>query len=133
MKIPEVLAPAGSYEAMKAAFRGGADGVYMGGHKFGARAYADNPDDDMLKNAVSYANLRGKKLYLTINTLLKDREKDEFEAFLRPLYKEGLNGVIVQDTGILKLLKEEFPGLPVHTSTQMTVTTGLWADILKEY
>ena len=133
MKQPEVLAPAGSYESMTAAFAAGADGVYMGGSRFGARAYADNPDNDLLRRAVDYANMRGKKLYLTVNTLMKDRETDDVRSFLKPLYDAGLNGVIVQDTGVVKLIHDEFPGLPIHASTQMTVTTGIWAGILKEY
>jgi len=119
----EILAPAGSVLGMTAAFNGGADAVYMGGSRFGARAYADNPNEDELKQAIDYAHLHHKKLYLTLNTLLKDRElEDEVYRFLNPYYKEGLDGVLVQDMGLFAMLKESFPGLPLHASTQMTIT-----------
>ena len=119
----EILAPAGSIESMKAAFYAGADAVYMGGSRFGARAFADNPQEEDLKRAIDYAHIHGKKLYLTMNTLFKERElEEEAFSFLKPYYEEGLDGIIIQDLGLLNLLKESFPKLPIHGSTQMTIT-----------
>ena len=80
----EVLAPAGSYESMIAAFAAGADAVYIGGNRFGARAYADNLDEDMMCKAIDYAHLHGVKLYLTVNTLLKEQELKELYGYLLP-------------------------------------------------
>ena len=122
-KIIEVLAPAGSVDSMKAAFHAGADAVYMGGSRFGARAFADNPEEEELKKAIDYAHIHGKKLYLTMNTLMKDRElEEEAYTFLKPYYEEGLDGIFIQDLGLMTLLKECFPKLPLHGSTQMTIT-----------
>ena len=132
MKI-ELLAPAGSYVMMKAAFMAGADAVYIGGEKFGARAYAHNLNTEEMLRAIDYAHLRGKKLYLTVNTLLKENElKEELCQYLTPFYKRGLDAVIVQDLGALKLIKEAFPDLPIHASTQMTITATASAKLLKE-
>ncbi len=118
----ELLAPAGSDESMRAAFRAGADAAYIGGTQFGARAYAENPDDEGLKAAIDYAHLHGRRLYLTVNTLLKDKElEQELDCFLNPLYKHGLDAVLVQDFGVLSFVKERYPLLPIHISTQMTV------------
>ena len=91
----EILAPAGSVETMRAALNGGADAVYIGGSRFGARAYADNPDETVLLAAIDEVHLRGKKLYMAVNTLLKEREMDELYHFILPYYREGLDGVIV--------------------------------------
>ncbi|MBE5948341.1 MAG: U32 family peptidase [Lachnospiraceae bacterium] len=129
----ELLAPAGSYETMQAAIAAGADAVYIGGQLFGARAYADNPDDNMLLDAIDYVHLRGKKLYLTVNTLLKDSEiEEQLYAYLEPLYKQGLDAVIVQDLGVMKFIQEHFPLLPIHASTQMTITGRRGAKFLEE-
>ena len=101
MKRPDILAPAGSYESMKAAVCAGADAVYMGGQKFGARAYAENPDDEWLQKAIDYVHFHGRKLYLTVNTLLKEKElTEELYEYLLPLYRQGLDAVIVQDYGV---------------------------------
>lgn len=119
----ELLAPAGSYETMMAAFHAGADAVYIGGQAFGARAYADNPDEEMLRRAIRYAHIHGKKLYLTVNTLVKEDELEKrLIPYLRPYYEEGLDAVIVQDLGVLRLIRRVFPGLAVHASTQMTMS-----------
>ena len=118
----ELLAPAGSYESMMAAYKAGADAVYLGGTRFGARAFADNLDTERMKEAIDYAHLRGKKLYLTVNTLLKQKEIEEVYDYLLPFYKEGLDAVIVQDFGVFQMVKESFPGMDLHASTQMTVT-----------
>lgn len=119
---PELLAPAGSVEGMKAVIAAGADAVYIGGSRFGARAYADNPDDTALAEALDYAHLRGVRVYLTVNTLLKDSEIAELGDYIGPLYERGLDAVLVQDLGVLRYLKRTFPDLPRHASTQMTVT-----------
>lgn len=123
-KSVEVLSPAGSMESLKAAVMAGADAVYLGGTKFGARAYADNFDEKTLMDAIDYVHLHGRKIYLTINTLLKDRElSQELYVYLLPYYKQGIDAVIVQDTGVLEFVKKYFPGLPIHASTQMTITS----------
>ena len=129
----ELLAPAGSIEAFRAALTEGADAVYIGGGRFGARAYADNPDDGELLQAIDQAHLLGRRLYLTVNTLLKDRELEkELYGWLLPFYRQGLDGVIVQDLGVADFLQKEFPELPLHASTQMTVTGAHGADFLKK-
>ena len=122
IKKVEILAPAGSFTGLQASFKAGADAVYMGGTRFGARAYADNPDDTGLLRAIDYAHLRNKKLYLTVNTMIKENELEAVYAYLLPLYKEGLDAVIVQDLGVLKLVNDCFPGLDIHLSTQMSIT-----------
>ena len=129
----ELLAPAGSYEAMEAALRAGADAVYLGGEKFGARAYADNLDREHMIQAIQYTHIHGKKLYLTVNTLFKNRELEkELYEYLAPYYEAGLDAVIVQDLGVLHFIKREFPDLHIHASTQMTITGVEGARILKE-
>lgn len=119
----EVLAPAGSFESMQAAVSAGADAVYMGGTRFGARAYAENPEQDMLLEAIDFVHLHGRKLYLTVNTLLKEKElRGELYDFLRPLYEAGIDALIVQDMGVWQAVRRWFPELPIHASTQMTIT-----------
>ena len=106
----ELLAPAGSYEGFEAALGAGADAVYVGGAMFGARAYAQNFNEEELLRAIDVAHIHGKKLYLTVNTLLKNRElKEELVSYLEPYYNAGLDAVIVQDMGVFSLLKKEFP------------------------
>ena len=119
----ELLAPAGSYESFEAALAAGADAVYAGGASFGARAYAQNFSDEELLRAIEVAHLHGKKLYLTVNTLLKNRELTRsLYDYMAAFYEAGLDAAIVQDFGVLSFLKKEFPELPLHASTQMTVT-----------
>ena len=119
----ELLAPAGSMEALKAAVSAGADAVYLGGAAFGARAYAKNLDEQEILSAIDYVHLRNRKLYLTVNTLLKEEELEEkLYPYLRPYYEQGLDAVIVQDMGVLKAVRSWFPDLDIHASTQMTVT-----------
>lgn len=130
-KSIEILAPAGSYESFRAAIAAGADAVYAGGPRFGARAFADNFSEPELLAAIDYAHLHGCRFYLTINTLLKDTEIRELSAYLKPLYKGGLDAVIVQDVGVLKLVREQFPQLDIHASTQMTITGAYGAEFLK--
>ncbi len=120
---PELLAPAGSFEGMCAAFAAGADAVYMGGHRFGARAYADNPEPERFLEALDEAHLRGKQVYLTLNTLLKPLEmQQDLYPFLAPMYERGLDAVLVQDFGVLRWVRAQFPQLPIHISTQMGLT-----------
>ncbi len=130
----EVLAPAGSFQTFKAVIEAGADAVYVGGSSFGARAYADNFTEEELLQAIDYAHLRGKKVYLTVNTLLKNKEiNDELYDYLLPFYLKGLDAVLVQDFGALSYIHKAFPDLPIHTSTQMTVTGIEGVRLLQSY
>ena len=126
--VPEILAPAGSMESLKAAVAAGCDAVYMGGSKFGARAYAQNPEEDEMVAAIRYCHLYGVKLYMTVNTLLKEQELQSLPTFLRPYYEAGLDAVIVQDMGVLRVIHQCFPDLDIHASTQMTLTSGMGVD-----
>ena len=134
MKRTELLAPAGSLESLKAAVNAGADAVYIGGTRFGARAYADNLTEEDMKWAIDYAHLHGVSLYMTINTLLKEKELEkELYDYVKPYYEHGLDAVIVQDLGVLSALSEWFPELPLHVSTQMTVTGAEGFSFLKQF
>ena len=122
----ELLSPAGSFEGLEAALGAGADAVYVGGSAFGARAYAKNFTQEELLRAIDLVHLHGKRLHLTVNTLFKNQELlEELYPYLLPFYREGLDAVLVQDFGALSYIRREFPDLPVHASTQMTVT-GPW-------
>ena len=128
----EVLSPAGSFESLKAAISAGADAVYLGGDQFGARAYASNfPYEEMIR-AIDYAHLHGKKIFMTINTLFKQEEYKKLYDYLLPYYEEGLDAVIVQDVGVARLIRQVFPDLDLHASTQMTVTGVEGAKFLEE-
>lgn len=119
----EILAPAGSMECLKAAIAAGADAVYTGGVLFGARAYAHNLTEEELLEAIDYVHLHGRRLYLTVNTLIKDREMEkQMYDYLLPYYRQGLDAVIVQDIGLFRFIRKHFPDLPIHASTQMTLT-----------
>ncbi len=134
MRKTELLAPAGSLESLKAAVNAGADAVYIGGTRFGARAYANNLTEEDMKWAIDYAHLHGVSLYMTINTLLKEKELEEdLYDYVKPYYEHGLDAVIVQDFGVLKALSEWFPDLPLHVSTQMTVTGAEGFEFLKDF
>lgn len=129
-QVPELLAPAGSMDALKAAVNAGADAVYLAGKQFGARHYAANFDDKELKEAVDFAHLRGVKVYVTVNTLIKDHELKQIAKYLIFLYKIGVDAILVQDIGVAKLAKKLVPNLKLHASTQMTIhnTEGVkWA------
>ena len=128
----ELLAPAGSVDALRAACIAGADAVYIGGNRYGARAYADNPDTEDLLHAISLIHRLGKKLYLTVNTLLKDEEMEEVCAWMRPFYEQGVDAVIVQDLGVIRAFRETFPDLPLHASTQMAVTGAEGVRLLQK-
>ena len=119
----EILAPAGSMECLKAAIAAGADAVYTGGALFGARAYAHNLTEEELLEVIDYVHLHGRRLYLTVNTLIKDREMEkQMYDYLLPYYRQGLDAVIVQDIGLFRFIRKHFPDLPIHASTQMTLT-----------
>lgn len=121
--LPELLAPAGSFEHLKAAVAAGADAIYMGGERFGARAYAHNFSREDMIEALQYAHFHERKLYMTVNTLMKERELlEQLGDFLFPYYEHGLDGVIVQDPGVVRFIRENFPDLEIHGSTQMTIT-----------
>ena len=128
----ELLAPAGNYEAFLGAVNAGADAVYLGGEKFGARAYADNFSEEEICRAIHVAHFMGRKIYLTVNTLVKENEFAELYSYLLPLYEAGLDGVIVQDIGVLVYIREHFKGLSLHASTQMALTGIGGASLLKD-
>ncbi len=130
-KKPELLAPAGNKESFMAVLRAGADAVYLAGNKYGARAYADNFSEEELCTCIRYAHIHNKRVYLTVNTLVTDAELDELYDFLSPMYEVGLDGVIVQDLGVISYIRKQFPDMEVHASTQIN-TTGLEGiDFLK--
>ncbi|BCN30502.1 peptidase U32 family protein [Anaeromicropila herbilytica] len=125
IKKIEILAPAGSSESLKAAVNAGCDAVYIGGNKFGARAYANNLSEEELLEAIDYVHIHGKSLYLTVNTVLKNPElENELYEYIKKYYEQGLDAVIVQDLGVLHFIHKNFPDLPIHASTQMTLTTA---------
>lgn len=127
----ELLAPAGSFETLKAVVNAGADAVYCAGNRFGARAYANNFTEEEMISAIDYMHIKGKKLYMTVNTLLKEKElEEELYSYLMPYYEAGLDAVIVQDLGVMHFIKEHFPGLHIHASTQMTVTGAYGAELM---
>ena len=128
----EILAPAGSFESMVAAVNAGADAVYIGGSRFGARAYANNLDEEMMIRAIDYVHLHGAKIYMTVNTLVKEKELPDLYEYLKPYYEAGLDAVIVQDLGVFRYVREHFPKMDIHVSTQMTVTGKYSASKLKE-
>lgn len=129
----EILAPAGSLESLYASLRMGADAVYVGTKRFGARAFADNPEIEQLQEALTYAHLRNKKIYLTTNTLLRDGELDELYEMMVPLYEAGLDACIVQDVGVLSFLHTNFPDMDLHASTQMTLFSGEEAELYRSF
>ncbi len=121
MKLPELLAPAGSEAALYAAVQSGADAVYVGGSRFSARASANNFDEAAMQKAVRYCHLRGVKLYVTQNTLIKQSEMEDAVSYASFLYEIGVDGLIVQDLGLARVLHRMLPDFPLHASTQMTV------------
>lgn len=131
-KKVELLAPAGNFACFRAAINAGADAVYLGGEKFGARAYAGNFSKEEIMDALRIAHIFGRKIYLTVNTLVKECEFCELIPYISPLYEAGLDGVIVQDIGVLRSLSENFPDLELHASTQMTITGVYGAEYLKK-
>ena len=132
MKEIELLAPVGSYESLVAAVQNGCDAVYLGGRAFGARAYATNFDKKTMEEAVDYAHIRGVKVYVTINTLIKDNERVDFLNYVLELYTIGVDAVIVQDLGAVKILQDNFKDLAIHGSTQMTLHNSEGIKVLYE-
>ena len=129
----ELLSPAGSYEGFEAAIGAGADAVYVGGPDFGARAYAQNFTQEELIRAIRTAHIHGRKLYLTVNTLLKNREiREKLFDSLKPLYEAGLDAVIVQDLGVFQFIRRNFPEMHIHASTQMAITGPKGMKFLEE-
>lgn len=131
-RMVEILAPAGDFETLKAAVAAGADAIYLGGERFGARAFAKNFTEAELCQAIDYAHLHNRKIYLTVNTLVKEREFEAVYPYLAPYYEQGLDAVIVQDVGVLDYIRRQFPGLSIHASTQMTVTNAVSAAFLEQ-
>lgn len=125
----ELLAPAGSWEALEAAVNAGADAVYMGGKDFGARQYASNFDREEMQKAVYFAHMHRVRLYITVNTLVDDSELKELADYLLFLSNVGIDGIIVQDMGVIRLARQIVPDLPLHASTQMTVTNSAGVEL----
>ncbi|MCM1189092.1 MAG: U32 family peptidase [bacterium] len=130
-RVPELLAPAGNPEAFYAAVNAGADAVYLGATRFGARAYAENFTAEEILRCIRYGHLFGKKIYLTVNTLMREPELTELYDCLYPAYEAGLDAVIVQDFGALRRIREWFPDLRIHASTQMTLCSSFGAEMLR--
>ena len=131
-KLPELLAPAGDMECLYAAVAAGADAVYVGGKRFGARAFAKNFDIDELRCAVRYCRLHGVKLYVTLNTLIEDREMADAVAYAAELYRIGVDALIVADLGVVSAIRRYVPDLELHASTQMSVHSSLGASAAAE-
>ena len=133
MRKMELLAPAGSMETLRGVCAAGADAVYVGGDRFGARAYAKNFSAAELLQAIDEVHFQGKKLHLTVNTLLRtDELREQLFDYLLPLYEQGLDAVIVQDLGVFDFIKKNFPGMEVHASTQMTIASSDGVRLLSE-
>ena len=128
MQTIELLAPAGSWEALEAAVNAGADAVYMGGKSFGARAYASNFDEEEMAKAIFFAHMHRVRIYITVNTLVDDSEMLSLAQYLLFLHNVGVDGIIVQDLGVIRLAKKIVPDLPLHASTQMTITNSGGVD-----
>lgn len=132
----ELLAPAGSFKSVVAAVNAGADAIYMGGRKFGARAYADSAkteEEDMVMEAIRYCHLFSVKLYMTVNILFKDSELKELFSYIKPYYEAGVDGLIMQDLGAIREIHEMFPGLEVHASTQQTIASVAGARMAQKF
>ncbi len=131
-KRVELLAPAGNTQAFYGAVNAGADAVYLAGNRFGARAYAENFTTEELVECIRYAHLFNRKVYLTVNTLVKESELEELFDYIQPFYQAGLDGVIVQDFGVFRHLRRHFPDMELHASTQMTLCGSYGAQLLKD-
>ena len=121
MKKPELLAPAGNMQSLVAAIEAGADAVYLAGTLYGARGYADNFNNEEMIEAIKYAHLYGVKIYVTVNTLIYDSEVTNFMKYIEFLHKSNVDAVIIQDIGMLSLIRQTLPNLEVHASTQMHI------------
>ena len=126
--LPELLSPAGSFDCLVAAVAAGADAIYVGGRRFGARAFAKNFDLPELADALTYCHLHGVKLYVTVNTLLEDKEIPDVVDYARELWKIGIDAIIISDLGAVSAIREALPEMELHASTQMSVHSTLGAD-----
>ena len=131
--LPELLSPAGSFEALRAAIDGGADAVYMGGASFNARINAKNFSAEDMREAIKLAHAYGVKLYQTVNTMVFDRERDELLHAAEISAKDGIDAFIVSDLGVAALLREYLPDMPLHASTQMSIHNTDGARLLEKY
>ena len=127
----ELLSPAGSFECAKAAIQAGADAIYMGGSKFSARAFAKSASEDKIIDSIEFVKNSGKKFYLTVNTLFKQKELKEIFLFLDPLVEAGVDAFIIQDLGLAMLLKDRYKSVELHASTQMTITSSKAVNLVK--
>lgn len=118
---PELLVPAGNFDCLKAAIEGGCDAVYLGGKLFGARAFSDNFKDDEIKEAIKYAHLYGVKVYVTVNTLIYETEVEKFLKYIEFLHQNNVDAIILQDIGMMDLIRKIYPNLEIHASTQMHI------------
>ncbi|HOV41706.1 MAG TPA: peptidase U32 family protein, partial [Oscillospiraceae bacterium] len=132
MLKPEILAPAGSFEALEAAVKCGADAVYVGGKEFSARRNAANFDNDELEAAADFCHMRDAKLYLAVNTIVFDDETEKLSKFLLHAAKIGVDALIIQDFGTALLARSLLPDMPLHASTQMTIHTPKGAELARE-
>lgn len=132
MRQVELLAPAGSFEALKAAIHNGCDAIYLGGSRFGARAFAQNFDEEELTQAIAYAHAYGVKIYVTMNTLIYDEEIDDVLAYVAFLQSIDVDALIIQDLGLLNLIHQRFPDLELHVSTQMHIHNEAGIQLLKQ-
>ena len=132
-KLPELLSPAGSFEALRAAIDGGADAIYMGGASFNARINAKNFGENEMREAVKLAHAYGVKLYQTVNTMVLDRETDELLRAAESSARAGIDAFIVSDLGVASLLHSYLPDMPLHASTQMSIHSSKGANLLSEY
>jgi putative protease len=129
---PELLSPAGNYEGFLACIKAGADAVYLGGRKYGARAFADNFSDEEILRAIKYAHLFDVKVYLTVNTLIKEREFEDCIEYLKPFADAGIDAFIVQDLGLMQAVKKNFPNIDLHVSTQAFCESAYSFELFKE-
>ena len=120
-KMIELLSPAGNFESLKAAIEAGCDAVYLGGTLFGARAFANNFNDEEIVEAINYAHLYGVKVYITTNILIHEHEVKHFLEYIEFLHRNNVDAVIIQDLGMLDLVHKTFPNLEIHASTQMHI------------
>ena len=130
--LPELLAPAGSWESLEAAVYSGADAVYLSGKKYGARKFAGNFSDEDLSAAISFAHLHGVRVYVTVNTLLTEHELPGLARYLYFLFESGADAILVQDPGVAGIARTIVPGLPIHASTQMTIFSIVGLQIMQK-
>lgn len=131
IKNIELLSPAGSFECAKAALSAGADAIYMGGNKFSARAFAKSATEEKIIDSIKLTKDSGKRFYLTVNTLFKQKELKEIFLFLDPLVKAGVDAFIVQDLGVAMMLEEAYKDVELHASTQMTIASSKAVNLIK--